>query len=169
MEKAHPLRCGPVSAGLTIRLAPHCALSTRGALYFYASACAPPCGVAGLMALRGWWPVLPFAGLEMLLLGAVLWHSLRRRDRGEVITVTDELIEINSQVARKQSIVFPRHWAQVKLRRAASPLHPSRLLIMSHGRSFEVGSFLTEEVRRELAGRLRRAVGNVNESPPLAG
>jgi len=169
MEKAHPLRCGPVSASLTIRLAPHCSLSTRSALYFYASACATPCGVAGLMALRGWWPVLPFAGLELLLLGAVLWHSLRRRDRGEIITLTDEHIEINSQVARKQSIVFPRHWAQVKLRRAASPLHPSRLLIMSHGRSFEVGSFLTEEGRRELAGRLRRAVGNVNESPPLAG
>jgi uncharacterized membrane protein len=48
-------------------------------------------------------------------------------------------------------------------------LHPSRLLIMSHGRSFEVGSFLTEEGRRDLAGRLRRAVGTVNESPPLAG
>ena len=169
MEKAHPLRCGPVSAGLTIRLAPHCSLSPRGARYFYASACVTSFSGAGVMALRGWWPVLPFAGLEMLLLGAVLWHSLRRRDRGEVITVTDELIEINSQVARKQSIVFPRHWAQVKLRRAASPLHPSRLLIVSHGRSFEVGSFLTEEDRRDLAGRLRRAVGHVNESPPLAG
>lgn len=169
MEKAHPLRCGPVSASLTIRLAPHCSLSTRGALVFYASACATPCGVAGLMALRGWWPVLPFAGLEMLLLGAVPWHSLRRRDRGEVITVTDERIEINSQVAPQEPSVFPRHWAQVKLRRAASPLHPSRLLIMSHGRSFEVGSFLTEEGWRDLAGRLRRAVGNVNESPPLAG
>jgi uncharacterized membrane protein len=169
MEKAHPLRCGPVSAGLTIRLAPHCSLSTRGALYFYASACATSFGVAGLMALRGWWPVLPYAGLEMLLLGAVLWHSQRRRHRVEIITVTDERIEIDSQVARKQSVVFPRHWAQVKLRRAASPLHPSRLLIMSHGRSFEVGSFLTEEDRRDLAGRLRRALGHVNESPPLAG
>jgi uncharacterized membrane protein len=121
------------------------------------------------MALRGWWPVLPFAGLEMLLLGAVLWHSQRRSHWSEVITVTDERIEIDSKIAQKQSVVFPRHWAQVKLRRAASPLHPSRLLILSHGRSFEVGSFLTEEDRRDLAGRLRRAVGNVNESPPLAG
>ena len=169
MEKAHPLRCGPVSASLTIRLAPHCSLSTRSALCFYASACATSFGVAGLMALRGWWPVLPFAGLEMLLLGAVLWHSQRRRHRVEVITVTNERIEIDSQAAQKQSVVFPRHWAQVKLRRAASPLHPSRLLIVSHGRSFEVGSFLTEEDRRELAGRLRRAVGHLNESPPLAG
>jgi len=169
MEKAHPLRFRAVSASLTIRLAPHCSLSTRGALYFYASTCATSFGVAGLMALRGWWPVLPFAGLEMVLLGAVLWHSLRRRDRGEFITVTDDRIEIDSRAAQKRSIVFPRHWAQVKLHRAASPLHPSRLLIMSHGRSLEVGSFLTEEARRDLAGRLRRAVGNVDESPPLAG
>jgi uncharacterized membrane protein len=169
VEKAHPLPCSPVSAGLRIRLAPHCSLSKRGALYFYASACATSFGVAGLMALRGWWPVLPYAGLEMLLLGAVLWHSQRRRHWIEVITVTDERIEIDSKIAEKQSVVFPRHWAQVKLRRAASPLHPSRLLILSHGRSFEVGSFLTEEDRRDLAGRLRRVVGNVNESPPLAG
>ena len=158
-----------MSAGLTIRLAPHCSLSPRGALYFYASACVTSFGVAGVVALRGWWPVLPFAGLEMLLLGAVLWHSQRRRHCVEVITVTDERIEIESKVAPQQPVVFPRHWAQVKLRRAASPLHPSRLLIMSHGRSFEVGSFLTEEDRRDLAGRLRRAVGHVNESPPLAG
>ncbi|SRR5258708_7758293 len=169
MEKVHPLRCGPVSASLTIRLAPCCSLSPRGALYFYASACATSFGVAGLMALRGWWPVLPFAGLEMLLLGAVLWHSQRRRHHVEVITLTDEQIEIDSQPAGQQSVVFPRHWAQVKLRRAASPLHPSRLLILSHGRSLEVGSFLTEEQRRDLAERLRRAVGRVDESPPLAG
>src|SRR5260370_935647 len=103
MEKEHPLRCGPVSAGLTIRLAPHCALSPRGALYFYASACATSFGVAGLMALRGWWPVLPFAGLEMLLLGAVLWHIQRRRHHVEVITLTAEQIYIDSQPAGQQS------------------------------------------------------------------
>jgi uncharacterized membrane protein len=160
----------PVSASLTIRLAPNCSLTTRAAWYFFASTCATSFGVAGLMALRGWWPVLPFAGLEMLLLGAVLWHSLRRRYCLEVITITDERIEIDSQKPQGLSrAVFPRHWAQVKLQRAASPLHPSRLLIVSHGRSFEVGSFLTEEDRRGLAARLRRAVGAVNESPPLAG
>jgi uncharacterized membrane protein len=63
--------------------------------------------------------------------------------------------------------VFPRHWAQVKLRRADTHLHPSRLTIESHGRSYEVGSFLTEEERRALAARLMRSVGRISESPPL--
>ena len=91
------------------------------------------------------------------------------RHHVELITLTDEHIEIDSQAAGQQSIVFPRHGAQVKLRRAASPLRPSPLLIMSHGHSLEVGSFLREEQRRALAERLRRAVGRVDESPPLAG
>jgi uncharacterized membrane protein len=62
-------------------------------------------------------------------------------------------------------VVFPRHWAQVKLRRPAARLHPSRLTIESHGRQCELGSFLTEEERRGLALRLQRLIGRVNESP----
>jgi uncharacterized membrane protein len=64
--------------------------------------------------------------------------------------------------------VFPRHWAQVKLRRPASRLYPSRLVIESHGRQCEVGDFLTEEERRGLAVRLNRLIGRINESPRLA-
>jgi uncharacterized membrane protein len=63
--------------------------------------------------------------------------------------------------------VFPRHWAQVRIRAAASPLHPSRLTIESHGRRFEVGSFLNEQERQGLAQRLRRLIGRVDESPSL--
>jgi uncharacterized membrane protein len=40
-------------------------------------------------------------------------------------------------------------------------------MIESHGRAYEVGSFLTEEERCRLAVRLGSLVGKVNESPPL--
>ena len=65
-------------------------------------------------------------------------------------------------------VVFPRHWARVKLRRPHSRLHPSCLTIESHGRRCEVGSFLTEQERRGLAQRLTRLIGRINESPSLA-
>jgi uncharacterized membrane protein len=71
--------------------------------------------------------------------------------------------------ARVAEVVFPRHWAQVKLRRPASRLHPSRLTIESHGRQCELGSFLTEEERSGLARQLQRLIGRVNESPSLPG
>jgi uncharacterized membrane protein len=159
-----------VEAAERIRLVPNCSLSVRAATLFFASLCLTSFGIAALCAARGFWPVLPFAGGEMLLLGWALWDSLRRRHCAELITVTEDQVQIDAFTRQgHDQVVFPRHWAQVKLRRAGSPLHPSRLLIESHGRSYELGKFLTEEERSGLAGRLRRSIGRINETPRLAG
>ena len=151
---------------LRIEICPNCSLSVRGAQVFFAGACVLPCGVAAFLALRGFWPILPFTGLEMALLGWALKLSLERRFHRQTITVTDADVSIESRVRKHCSrIVFPRHWAQVKLRRPAVGQLPSRLTIESHGRQCELGSFLTEEERRGLALRLQRLIGRVNESP----
>ena len=153
---------------LTIQLSPNCSLTPRGAGLFFGSICGVTFSIAITMALKGLWPIFPFAGLEMLVLGWALRASLRRRHDTQTITVTEQQVAVEtSQRKHYERIVFPRHWAQVKLRRADTHLHPSRLTIESHGRSYEVGGFLTEEERRALAGRLMRSVGRVNESPPL--
>jgi uncharacterized membrane protein len=153
---------------LTIQLSPNCSLSPRGAALFFGSICLVSFSIAIAMALKGLWPIFPFAGLEMLVLGWALRASMRRRHYSQTITVTDEQVAVETrQQEHHERVVFPRHWAQVKLRRADSRLHPSRLTLESHGRSYEVGSFLTEEERRALAGRLMRSVGRINESPLL--
>lgn len=155
--------------GQRIEIVPNCSLSTRGALVFFATLCATTFGVAGVMAVRGFWPVLPFAGLEMAVLAWALWKSLQRRHHRETITVSDEDVRIEQRDrARYVEVVFPRHWARVKLRRPHSRLHPSCLTIESHGRRCEVGSFLTEQERRGLAQRLTRLIGRINESPALS-
>jgi uncharacterized membrane protein len=66
-------------------------------------------------------------------------------------------------------IVFPRHWSRVKIRRPKSPLHRGQLVIESHGRGREIGKFLTEEERRQLAAELRLLIGDMNQSPALPG
>jgi uncharacterized membrane protein len=153
---------------LTIQLSPNCSLTPRGAALFFGSICAVTFSISTVMLAKGLWPVFPFAGLEMLVLGWALRVSLRRRHHSQTITVTDEQVAVETfERSQHERIVFPRHWAQVKLRRADTHLHPSRLTIESHGRWCEVGGFLTEEERRALAGRLMRSVGRVNESPPL--
>ena len=154
---------------LRIEICPNCSLSVRGAVMFFGSLCFISFSVAGMLAIQGFWPILPFAGLEMLGLGWALKVSLGRRFHRQTITVTDDQVSIESRDKVDTSqVVFPRHWAQVKLRRPASRLHPSRLVIESHGRQCEVGSFLTEAERRGLALRLQRLVGRINESPSLA-
>jgi uncharacterized membrane protein len=151
---------------LRIEICPNCSLSVRGARLFFAAACIAPGGIAVLLAVKGFWPVLPFAGLEMALLGWALSVCLERRFHSQTITVSEAAVSIDTRArARREHVVFPRHWAQVKLRRPAARLHPSRLTIESHGRQCELGSFLTEEERRGLALRLERLIGRVNESP----
>ena len=151
---------------LCIEIRPNCALSPRGARLFFLSACTPPLLIATFLALRGFWPVLPFAGLELALLAWALHGSLERGHYRQSITVTEDQVSIeSSRRGAAQQVVFPRHWARVKLRRPAARLHPSRLVIESHGRQCELGNFLTEEERRGLALRLQRLIGRTDESP----
>ncbi|HEX4051204.1 MAG TPA: DUF2244 domain-containing protein [Steroidobacteraceae bacterium] len=157
-----------MSSTLTIRLAPNCSLTPRGAAWFFGLICLVSFTIATTMALNGLWPVFPFAGLEMLVLGWALTASLRRRHYSQTITVSEDRVAVETRFRNTcEQIEFPRHWAQVKLSRADTHLHPSRLTIESHGRSYEVGSFLTDQERQALAARLTRTVGRINESPPL--
>jgi uncharacterized membrane protein len=152
-----------------IVIAPNCSLSVKGALLFFGGTCFGSFTIAGIMVMLGYWPVLPFAGLEMAVLAWALKASLARRFHVQTITVSDRDVLVESRTGeRSVQVVFPRHWAQVKLRRPASRLYPSRLTIESHGRQLEIGDFLTEEERRGLAARLSRLIGRINESPTLA-
>ncbi|MFZ9708183.1 MAG: DUF2244 domain-containing protein [Steroidobacteraceae bacterium] len=153
-----------------IVIAPHCSLSPRGARWFFASVCLLCLGVALPITFMGFWLVLPFAGLELGLLAWALKKSLDRRHEQQIVTIEEQFVTIEECApARPPSrVVFPRHWAQVRIRPGGSPLHPSRLTVESHGRRHELGRCLTEQERLGLAQRLRRLIGRVDESPPLA-
>jgi uncharacterized membrane protein len=150
-------------------LAPNCSLSTHGALLFFGSVCFTTFGVAGVATMLGYWPVLPFAGAEILLLGWALNANMQRRHEHEHIDISETEVVISYARGLPQRVVFPRHWAQVKIRRPKSPLHRGHLVIESHGRAYEVGKFLTEEERRHLAAELRRLIGGMSQSPALPG
>jgi uncharacterized membrane protein len=156
-----------VQAAHSFDLAPHCSLSERGARLFFASVCVPTFGIAGAATVLGYWPVLPFAGAEMVLLGWALKTNMARRFEREHIEVTETEVILETSQRAPRRVVFPRHWAQVKIRRPKSPLHPGKLVIESHGRGHEVGKFLTEEERRHLAAELKLLIGGMNQSPAL--
>jgi len=139
----------------------------RGARLFFASVCVPTFGIAGAATVLGYWPVLPFAGAEMVLLGWALKTNMARRFEREHIEVseTEVILEYTFTNRAPRRVVFPRHWARVKIRRPNSP--PSSLVIESHGRVHEVGKFLTEEERRHLAAELKLLIGGMNQSPAL--
>jgi uncharacterized membrane protein len=92
----------------------------------------------------------------------------RRFEREHIeVSETEVIVEYTFTNRPPRRVVFPRHWAQVKIRRAKSPLHRGQLVIESHGRGHEVGKFLTEEERRHLAAELKLLIGGMNQSPAL--
>ena len=151
-----------------IVLIPNCSLTPKSASMFFGSLFVFSLCFALFFVMHGLWPVLPFWGLEMLVLGAALHLSLKRRLYRQELLFTDAEIRIvTTSPAGEEKQEFSRHWAKVRLRSPRTNLYPSRLTIESHGRALEIGQFLTEEERRSLAGRLQGLVGRLNESPPL--
>jgi uncharacterized membrane protein len=151
-----------------IELAPNCSLTPQGAKLFFACTCLFSLVFAMLFVVQGFWPVLPFWGLEMVALGLALKASMRRRRYTQTLLITDSKVSLVTRSrAGDTKQEFARHWAKVRLRSPRTRLYPSRLTIESRGLACEVGSFLTEEERCLLAKRLRRLVGGMNESPPL--
>lgn len=151
-----------------VDLQARCSLTSRTASVFLVSISVVTFAVAAPFAWSGFWPVMAFAVLEIAVLAWALHASLRAGRERETITITEASVTIVHHGREgERSSVFPRHWSRVTLRAPPAALHPSRLLIESHGRACEVGRFLTEDERRTLAVRLQHLVGNVNESPAL--
>jgi uncharacterized membrane protein len=160
----------PATAAVSkrIELLPNCSLSPGDARRLFAFVAATSLAIAGLFVASGYWPVLPFAGLELALLAFALTASVKRRHYLETIEISEADITITSRgpggILESR---FSRHWARVTLR-GPRGWQPSRLVIESHGRACEIGSFLTEEERRALRRRLTALVGRTSDSPALA-
>ena len=138
---------------------PNRSLSVRQALQVYVVIALCCLGIAVFYAMHGYWPVLPFAGLEVLVLGVAFYLTLQRSRTREVVSVGREVVKVEKGRERPQeSWECPRAWAQVRLQRSRIAWYPSRLDILFQGRQVEIGSFLNEVERQELAFELQQAI-----------
>lgn len=148
-------------------LRPNASLTKRQAQRLLWLAGVPTFALALYCTLLGFWPVLVYAGLEIGVLAWGLRVSMRDSRRQETIHVGADTVCVESQghgVAHRRE--FIRYWARVRLQPAQARHHAGRLLIESHGRACEVGRFLNEQERQELARQLRDAVRG--PQPPAA-
>jgi len=149
-----------------IQVSSNCSLSHREAVLFFGIVAGASLSVAGFFAAQGMWPILPFAGLELFVLGVALGLSMRRGREFELIAIHPDRAIVERHSRRGiDSRNFIRLWARVELEKSPRRGHPSRLVIRSHDGVAEIGQGLTEAVRRDLHRRLVELIGGIGEAP----
>ena len=152
--------CRP-GASCQFIIRPNRSLTRRQQQAFLALMSVVVLGIAGTFAARGFWPVLPFAGLELAVLAGALWHCARSGAQTEVVSVAPGRISVDKGRGHLARVwETPLAWVQIRLDHSGIDWYPSRLVIRSHGKEVQLGSFLNEDERRRLAVELRRAVAS---------
>ena len=103
--------------------------------------------------------ILPFAVLDVVAVGLILWLLARRGAYVEKICFEDEELVIKHlERGKDSSWRFPLDWARVELADAGHRWYNRRLLIGSSGKWVEVGQCLTDEERESLANAVRTRI-----------
>lgn len=140
-------------------LQPNCSMSWRGLQVVMAILWALSAVVAYWAWNLGAWMVMPFSGLEMLLVSAAFYYCAVRARVCEEVALDAEQIRVRRGARELKSEAFlPRHWAQVELRKDPRRWYPTRLLLRSHGRAIEIARNLMDEERALLAKDLRHTL-----------
>ena len=119
-------------------------------------------GLSGLLFLiLGAWPVLGFAGAELLLvLGLFAMHRARAGRCVERIALDQEGLRIRrvDGVGQAHEAVLDPYWARVRLAGEGG-----RLMVGHRGRQAEIGLFLNADEKRDLAQALAGALSRYRE------
>lgn len=144
--------------GLRIIVRPHRVLTLRNMLLLFAGQTTVVLIIGIGFTLMGAWPVLPFAGLEMTVVAAVLYRLHRHADDHDLVAVEGERITvIRRRGKREWRDEFQRYWMKITLERSRG-WYPSRLKLGSHGRFVIIAAEVNEEERESLSTTLNNAL-----------
>lgn len=112
-------------------------------------------GLAIAFAMLGFWLVLPFAGLEIGLLAWALQVQRSREGDYETLVIDGDSVVLEWRTGRQSGRrEMNRQWVRVVCD-CSAPSRNCRLCLSSHGHETEVGHYLSDEARQQLAATLR--------------
>lgn len=137
------------------RSQPNCSLTVRQRKKVFLGLAAITLLIASVFGWLGYWLVLPFAGLEV---GVLAWafDALGRQsgDYEAVRICADEIVVERRQAGALECRKFNCRWARLVLANAR-PGGKVKLALRSCGQETELGRYLTDEARLELAKALQ--------------
>lgn len=146
-------------AGVHIVVSPNASMTWQEAKWFLAGLSGVILMIASGFAMMGLWLILPFAGLEVLVLVAVFYVLAGNGARREVVHIDSKQVRVEAgRQCLEHSCCFHRVWTQVLLEPEKIRGYPTRLLLRSAGKQVEVGAFLNNDERQALWLRLKQLI-----------
>jgi uncharacterized membrane protein len=139
----------------------NCSMTPAQVMAFYLSLSAWSLAIAGAFWWRGATLVLPFAGIEILAVGAALFVYARHATDRERVTLEPGRLTVECTIGRRTDVAdFAPAWVRIE------PEHGDRSLIevSGQGQRISFGRFVRPELRRALADELRAALGRCGAS-----
>lgn len=137
-------------------LTPNRSMDWRGNLFVLLVAAGVLLITATAMALRGAWLVLPFAGLEILALGAAMHFTLRKLDCREVLTLQNGVLTLERGRSTPDfNFSVPEQSVHILMDRPLRPMSLPDIDLVAQGHCYHLGSFLNRSDRFRLASLLK--------------
>jgi len=145
-----------------ITLTPNKSLSWKSNILFIL-AISVTCAVIGIaFYIAGAFLILPFAGLEIILVGTCVYLVVQRSYKQEIITLTPEKLKIEKGISKpNQFWEYFRIWAFVVVEKPKHPWYPAHIVITSKGERVPIGDFLTEKEKLDLVDKLRNIIDSL--------
>jgi uncharacterized membrane protein len=148
-------------------LRPNQSWSWRANVWFLAVLCVVSLSIAISFAARGFWMVLPFSVLELVVLVICLWLCVRRGFLQEVIVLEPRTVTL--QKGRRQQPTrltlertFDRFFTRFHVERTTHPWRDTRVQIRCRNELHEIGGFLPTEEKQSLIAALRQGIRYVD-------
>ncbi len=133
----------------------NCSITPRQTMGLYTSLCVLSLGIAAIFWAQGATLVMPFAGLEVLGVGAALMlYSRHATDREDIRLEAGRLTVAHTSGRTTHRVEFAPAWVRIE------PEHGDGSLVelSGQGQRIAVGRFVRPELRRQLADELRWAL-----------
>lgn len=151
---------------LMIVARPNHSSSWRANLYVLLAIALPSLGAAIAFSLLGAWPILPFAGLELLALGSALYYVNWKLQYRHVITFSEDSVQIEKgHYHPRQCWHFARQRTGLSITPEKHPWDSPVLAVHDSRESVSIGEFLGPDDARELVALLRRELRVDSSSP----
>jgi uncharacterized membrane protein len=99
----------------------------------------------------GAWVILPFSIIELSVLTACIYYCVKRCNRQEVITIEEFAVSLQrGHKTPSEELSFHRLWSKFIVRPPRHPLDPSTVMLLSQGKEYEIGGFLSAKDKSQL-------------------